>query len=79
MTFTVLAKINSMKCFCNTKVAGVGKFFSYENFQLCSISRVVLFFFISLQGCSLVPRPHPLRGKRGLVNLDTILGPGKGI
>ena len=32
---------------------------------------------------SLVPRPHPLalalRGKRGLVNLDTILGPGKGI
>ena len=30
-------------------------------------------------GISLVPRPHPLRGKRGLVNLDTILGPGKGI
>ena len=30
---------------------------------------------------SLVPRPHPLvlRGKRGLVNLDIILGPGKGI
>ena len=24
--------------------------------------------------CSLVPRPHPLRGKRGLVNLDRFLG-----
>ena len=23
---------------------------------------------------SLVPRPHPLRGKRGLVNLDRFLG-----
>ena len=23
---------------------------------------------------SLVPRPHPLRGKRGLVNLDHLLG-----
>ena len=45
VTFTVLEKINSMKCLCNTKVAGVGKFFSYENFQLCSISRVVCFFF----------------------------------
>ena len=28
---------------------------------------------------SLVPRPHPQGGKRGLVNMDTILGPGKGI
>ena len=25
-------------------------------------------------GSSLVPRPHPLRGKRGLVNLDCFLG-----
>ena len=24
----------------------------------------------------LVPRPHPLQGKRGLVNNDAILGPG---
>ena len=24
--------------------------------------------------CSLVPRPHPLRGKRGLVTLDRFLG-----
>ena len=29
--------------------------------------------------CSLVPRPHPQGGKGGLVNMDTILGPGKGI
>ena len=28
---------------------------------------------------SLVPRPHPLRGKRILVYMDIILGPGKGI
>jgi hypothetical protein len=28
---------------------------------------------------TLVPRPHPQRMEKGLVNLDTILGPGKGI
>ena len=32
-----------------------------------------------LCNANLVPRPHPQGGKRGLVNLDTILGPGKGI
>ena len=29
--------------------------------------------------CNLMPRSHPQGGKRGLVNLDTILGQGKGI
>ena len=33
VTFTVLAKINSAKCYCNTKIARLGKkYFSGENF-----------------------------------------------
>ena len=36
-TFTVLAKIYSTKYFCNTKVSGLGKILSSENFHLYSI------------------------------------------
>ena len=28
-----------------------------------------------LESPSLMPRPYPLQGKRGLVNMDTIFGP----
>ena len=38
MTFTVLAKINSTKCFVLIiKVAGLGKFFFHKNFYLYGV------------------------------------------
>ena len=46
-------------------------------------NKVPLGFFKMCINCvdfiCFMPRPHPLQGKRSLVNLDTILGPGKGI
>ena len=56
----------------------------YMNYELATHSRaeqtatrrsyVVATLYLFWLQSSLVPRPHPLRGKRGLVNLDRFLG-----
>ena len=45
----------------------------------CVMSMWMTYCIIHAYITSFVPRPHPQEGKTGLVNMDTIFGPGKRI
>ena len=66
VTFTALAKIYSTKYFCNTKVSGVGKILSSENFHVYGIQNYRIFALLS--ACAYIPT-----GRKPALNSEVCL------